>query len=137
MQIVYSTLLIVQQSLAFPYAITSAPSKSPSFQLINPVHDVLEYFGGDGFLNAFVFRGVASGAVLEEVVEGWVFLDEVFLSTGKQALDGGEVLGRDDLAVAVAVEGEDGTTGVADVIGRVVVNEPPQPWVARQGGVIA
>ena len=137
MQIAYSTLLTVQQLLAFTNTITSAPSKSLSFQLIDPLHDVLKDFGGDGFLYVSVFRGVAGGAVLEEVVEGWVFLDEVFLSTGKQALDGGEVLGRDDLAVAVAVEGEDGTTGVADVIRRVVVNEPPQPWVARQGGVIA
>ena len=66
--------------------------------------------------------------MLEEVVEGGIFLDEVLLRTGEETADGGEVLGGDDLAVAVAVEGEGRATSVSDVIGRVVVDKPFEPW---------
>ena len=99
--------------------------------------DVLDHLGRYGLLNPAVFVGKAGGAVLEQMVEPRVFLDEVLRGGGEQPPDGREVQRGDDLAVEVTVEDEDGAVRLADVFGRVVVDEPLQPGYLHVGDVFA
>ena len=54
--------------------------------------DVAEDFGRDGFLYLGVLGDETRRAVLEEVVQARVFLDEMLLRLRQQTLDGREVL---------------------------------------------
>ena len=48
-------------------------------QLLKPLDDVVQHFLGNGFLDVTVLGGEACGAVLEEVIQPRILLEEVFL----------------------------------------------------------
>ena len=60
---------------------------SLSLHPIDPLRDVGQDFGGDGFFDIAVFGGKTSLAMLEEVVERRVLLDEMVLILLQQLLD--------------------------------------------------
>ena len=48
-------------------------------QFLYPLDDVTKHFFGDGFFDLSIFGGMTCGAMLEEVVQGFVLLDDVAL----------------------------------------------------------
>ena len=58
---------------------------------VNPLCDVAEDFGRDGFLYLAILIGGTCGAMLEEVVEPGIFFDTVLLRFWQVPLDGGQV----------------------------------------------
>lgn len=48
-------------------------------QRFNPRSNVLQNFWRDGFLYLAIFLGKTCGAMLKQMVERWIFLDEMLL----------------------------------------------------------
>lgn len=88
------------------------------------VEDVAQGFGGEGFFDLDVLVGRAGRAVLEEVVEA---REGVGLGLGAQLLDSLEVGAGEDLAVAVAAEGQEGAMDLGEVAGGVEGEEGLHP----------
>ena len=98
-------------------------------QLLYPSYDVVEDFFGEGFFDGGIFCGHACGAMLEEVVEAFVLLDDVALVLGEGATQGGQILGSDDLQVFATIQCHHWTFDFGDVVLWIVVDEPFNPWV--------